>query len=268
MPSHPSPRPTRAHVPTWTAWVWAGVALVGLAGCVHRAGAELPEGAESLDDLPEGESWDASLRMSEGDRLRLALDAPYLARYAGDTSYVYLGPDASRPDSASSPVSVRLYDDDGALTATVTSREARFEEEEERLVATGRVRAEVSSGGGASVTSARLVSTRDGAFTATGGAAADLRGDANASVRAQRISGSAGGDRYEASGRVTVTTRTGRRLDAGRVVWDEGAGQFRAPGAFSFDGPGQRVRGVGLVASADLSRYSFRNGTGTIEVQE
>ena len=67
---------------------------------------------------------------------------------------------------------------------------------------------------------------------------------------------------------MTVNTRNGRRLDAGRVIWNESAGRFRAPGAFSFDGPGQRVRGVGLSASADLSRYSFRRASGQIEVQE
>ncbi|GAB5535761.1 MAG: hypothetical protein Rubg2KO_20100 [Rubricoccaceae bacterium] len=245
-----------------------GLAILSLAGCVHQTSAELPEGAETLDDLPEGESWDAELRMSEGDQMRLALSAPYLARYVGDTAYVYLGPDPATPDSASEDVSVRLYDDTGELTATITSEEARYEEQSEELVAEGRVRAEVSSGGGASITAARLRATRDGAFSASGGATADLKGDAQATIRAQRISGSEGGGRYEASGRVVVNARSGRRLDAGQVIWDEDAGQFRAPGAFTFDGPGQRVRGVGLVASADLSRYSFRRASGQIEVQE
>lgn len=253
-------------------WSWRirlvlGLACLGLAACVHQTQAELPEGAESLDDLPDGEGWDADLRMSEGEQMRLALTAPYMARYAGDTSYVYLGPDPARPDS-SEDVSVRLYGDAGELTATITSREARYDERSEELTAEGRVRADVSSGGGASITSARLLATRDGAFTASGGATADLRGDAQAMVRAQRIDGSAGGRRYEASGRVVVTTQGGRRLESSRVIWDEAAGQFRAPGAFSFDGPGQRVRGVGLSASADLSRYSFRQASGQIEVQE
>ena len=165
-------------------------------------------------------------------------------------------------------VSVRLYDDDGELTATITSEEARYDQQSEELVAEGSVRAEVSSSGGASITAARLVATRDGAFSASGGATADLKGEAQATIRAQRISGSEGGGRYDASGRVVVNTRSGRRLDAGQVIWNEAAGEFRAPGAFTFDAPGQRVRGVGLTASADLSRYSFRNGSGTIEVRE
>ncbi|MEO0556866.1 MAG: hypothetical protein AAF170_01650 [Bacteroidota bacterium] len=244
------------------------LSMLSLAACVHQSSAELPEGAESLDDLPNGESWDAELRMSEGDQMRLALSAPYLARYAGDTAYVYLGPDPALPDSVQQEVSVRLYDDEGGLTATITSSEARYDERSEELVAEGRVRAEVSSGVGASIASARLRATRDGAFTASGGAAADLKGEAQATIRAQQISGSEGGGRYDASGRVVVNTRSGRRLDAGQVIWNEAAGEFRAPGAFTFDGPGQRVRGVGLTASADLSRYSFRRASGQIEVRE
>jgi hypothetical protein len=52
------------------------------------------------------------------------------------------------------------------------------------------------------------------------------------------------------------------------VIWDEAAGRFQAPGAFTFGGPGERVRGVGLSATADLSRYSFRSASGEIEVRE
>ncbi len=58
------------------------------------------------------------------------------------------------------------------------------------------------------------------------------------------------------------------KSEAERVVWSESAGRFTAPGAFSFDGPGERVRGVGLSASADLSRYTFRRASGEIEVRE
>lgn len=255
--------------PRWRLRAQLVLALVlCCASCIHQTQAELPDGVTTLEDLPDGESWDAELRMSEGERMRLALSAPYLARYVGDSVIVYLGPDPTLPDSIQREVSVRLYDEAGELTAAITSREARYDERSESLTADGRARADVSSGTGASVSASRIVATPDGAFSATGGATADLRGDAQATVRAGRIDGSAGGGRYEASGRVVVTTRSGRRLDSGRVIWDEGAGQFRAPGAFSFDGPGQRVRGVGLAASADLSRYSFRRASGLIEVQE
>ena len=275
-----------------SAALWGALALVVLAaGCTRRGTAGLPPGT-TVEDLPESESWDVRVRSSESGAARLDLEAPYLARYTKDSSYVYLGPP---PGAASaSDVVLGVYDDGGAPRARVVAREAwvydgggrvvaqgrvrasvpgEAEVEADRVVlqggaveADGRVRATVQGGGGAQVQAARLVTGEGGAFVASGGATADLAG-AGATVRARRISGSGGG-RYEADGGVRVQTSGGRSLQAGRVVWDEGAGRFRAPGAFSFDGPGERVRGVGLVANADLSRYSFRNVTGEIEVAE
>lgn len=218
-----------------------------------------------------------------------------------DSAAVFLGPPPEAPRGASAErVSVRLFTPGGAPSATVTAERAWLHEASGRLVAEGRAEATVASGGaadgGARVSAARLVATPDGgfeatggvtatiggasvraarvsatpqgAFTASGGATATLTGRAQATVRARTISGTAGGGRYEARGGAHVDASGGRRLDAGLVVWDEAAGRFRAPGAFSFDGPGERVRGVGLDATADLSRYSFRRATGQIEVRE
>ena len=141
----------------------------------------------------------------------------------------------------------------------------RLTMEDGRMEASGDVRASVQSGGGAQIQAARLV-TRGGAFTASGGATVQIGGSAQSTVRARTVSG--GGGRTTAEGGVRVQTSGGRTLEAGRVVWDEAAGRFSAPGAFSFDGPRKRVRGVGLSATSDLSRYSFRQVTGEIEVTE
>lgn len=143
---------------------------------------------------------------------------------------------------------------------------ARLTYEDGRIDAAGGVRASVQSGGGAQIEAARLVSSEGGAFTASGGATVRIGGGAQATVRARTVSGS--GARYTADGGVRVQTSGGRTLEAGRVVWDEAAGRFSAPGAFSFDGPGERVTGVGLSATADLSRYTFRRAAGEIEVRE
>ena len=138
--------------------------------------------------------------------------------------------------------------------------------EDGRTEASGNVRASVQSGGGAQIEAARLVTRPGGAFTASGGATVRIGGRAQATVRARTVSGSGG--RYVAEGGVRVQTSGGRTLEAGRVVWDEAAGRFSAPGAFSFDGPGARIRGVGLSANADLSRYTFRRASGQVEVTE
>ncbi len=267
--------------------------IVVAPGCTRRAVEGLPPGV-SVEDLPDSESWNARLRTSADGRPQLEIDAPYLARYDRDTAFVYLGPPPG--DSAATPVSIRLFDTAGAPRGSVRAREvrlfddggrveaegdaratvagengavvdaARLTVEDERVDATGTVRAEVLGNGGARVRSARLSVAPGGAFTASGGAVVELSGQAQATVRARTVSGSGG--RYEAVGNVRVAASGGRTLEAERVVWSESAGRFTAPGAFAFDGPGERVRGVGLSASADLSRYSFRRATGQIEVRE
>ncbi|MEM0964500.1 MAG: hypothetical protein AAGK21_18385, partial [Bacteroidota bacterium] len=217
-------------------------------------------------------------------------ESPYLARFTGDSSYVYLGPPPG--DTLAAVVALRLFDDEGQPRGQIQAQEIwlyesgsfvvaegatrivvsgsdgatvqadRLEIEDEAVTATGSVRAEVP---GASVQAPRLTLADGGAFTATGGVSARLT-DANATVRAQSVRGV--GDRYTAEGSARVQTSGGRTLRASRVVWDESARLFTAPGSFSFDGPSERARGVGLEASADLSRYSFRQASGEIEVRE
>lgn len=295
-PPHPSPVPyTPPPRPFAAALAVLALAAGALGGCTRQTPPGLPPGM-TVDDLPDSESWGARLRATASGLPRLEIEAPYLARYARpDTAYVYLGPAPDGPTGP--PVAVEVFDDEGRPMARVASREAWYYEaggrlvaegdvttsvqgeagaeiraeritlEEGAVVAEGDVRATVRGGGGAQIQAARVATSQSGAFEASGGAVVQLTGGAQATVRAQRVSGTGGG-RYEAEGGVRVETASGRTLEAPRVVWDEGAGQFRAPGAFSFDGPGERVRGEGLVASADLSRYSFRNVTGVIEVQE
>lgn len=266
--------------------------VLAAAGCTRRAVEGLPPGVE-VEDLPESESWNARLRTSADGQPQLEIDAPYLARYTRDTQYVYLGPPPG--DTASAPVQIRLFDE-GAARGSVRAREVRLYDDGARVEADGDARATVSGSDGAQIDAQRLTVAGDtitalgrvraeiqgeptarvqaarlrvapgGAFTASGGAVVELGGQANATVRARTVSGSDG--RYTATGGVRVLAAGGRTLEAERVVWSEAAGRFSAPGAFAFDGPGERVRGVGLSASADLSRYSFRRATGEIEVRE
>lgn len=265
------------------------LAALTLAGCTRQPTPGLPPGT-SVEDLPASESWGAELRTSEDGERRLEIDAPYLARYVGDSTYVYLG-----PDERGGRVVVRVFNETGH--ASVAASEAWYYEEAGRLVAQGAVETAVegedaaevradrvtlvdqtveAEGGvrasvqasGAQIEAPRLRLAEGGAFEASGGTVVHLTGDVQAVVRARRVSGTGGGGRVEASGDARVEASGGRVLEAERVVWDEAAGRFRAPGAFSFTGPGERVRGVGLDANRDLTRYTFRNITGEIEVQE
>lgn len=265
------------------------LALLVLEGCTRRAVEGLPPGT-SVEDLPDAESWNVSLRASADGMAVTEIEAPYLARFTTDTQYVYLGP--APGDSAITPVQLRLFDDQGVRRGSVRALEVWLYNDGERVVAAGQARATIAGSDGATVQASRIVLEGErveaegsvqadvpgatvqaprltlaegGAFSATGGAVARLL-DANATVRARTVRGS--GSEYIAEGGARVETSGGRVLESGRVVWNEAADRFTAPGAFSFDGPGERVRGVGLSATADLSRYSFRQASGQIEVRE
>ncbi|OZC03261.1 hypothetical protein [Rubricoccus marinus] len=243
------------------------LALLALAasGCA-RSSAGLPEGM-TVEDLPDGESWNAELRVSEDGRQSLALGAPYMARFdRPDTAYVYLGPPPQTPDSVQARITVQLFDESGEPSATISARQAWYYERQKRLVADGGVKAETFGDGATAIEANRLRYTSGGDFSASGEARVDVRGAANAKIRARTISGRLDGGRYTAEGDVFVDAGGGRSLRSARVTWD--GSRFRAPGAFSFTGPGERIRGVGLTANADLSRYSFSQMRGEIDVQE
>ncbi|HYG69824.1 MAG TPA: hypothetical protein VD838_19265, partial [Anaeromyxobacteraceae bacterium] len=95
----------------------AVVSLLLLTGCTRADDAALPTEAD-LAALPDQESWGAVLRVDEGSRPRLVLQAPYLARFERppDSLFTRLGPDPAGADSAR--VRVEIYDAVGAPSAT------------------------------------------------------------------------------------------------------------------------------------------------------
>lgn len=230
--SHAHPFLLARHAP---AWLVLACALVAAAGCERRAYGT-PESAAAAADRPDQETWNAVLDVSTDGRPSLYLAAPYMARYDHpDSSFVRLGP--APGDTAAARVTVRIYDDEGVLQATVAADRLVYREAERRLEAAGNV-------------------------------AVQLLGTQPASVRAGRLVYQEAGGAFEVSGGAEVDAGSGRTLRAGRIVFDPARRQFRAPGAFTFTGPGERIRGEALVASADLSRYTFRRAAGELEVQE
>ena len=133
------------------------------------------------------------------------------------------------------------------------------------FTASGAARVSLRGARPATIAAPTVSARPGGAFTASGGARVTLS-DPSATITARTVSGTS--SRYTADGGARVETSGGRTLTAARVVWDAGAERFRAPGAFRFVGPGEDVRGTDLVATADLSRYSFRRASGQIEVEE
>lgn len=96
----------------------------------------------------------------------------------------------------------------------------------------------------------------------------DEAGAPRARLRARRLRFDERAREFTAEGAVAVRAPGGRSLYAERVTWDEADGRLRVPGAFRYASPAERVAGVGLVASGDLSRYAFAQASGTLEVRE
>ena len=210
------------------------VGVVALLGCTRSSGEAILSEAE-LEELPDQESWDAVLRFSEDGQPRLILAAPYAAHFTqGDSSVTRLGPNPERSDSTR--VRIELFDE-GAASAIIRADRVDYQDRTQQFIAEGAVDADLYQANGARLTAGQLTyESGSGLFTAT-----------------------------EA---VVVITQDGRRLESEQLVWDQADGQLRVAGRFRFTTPGERINGVGLVASEDLSRYSFSQATGELEVEE
>ena len=114
------------------------LAVLLLAGCTRASDEGLPTEAE-VAAMPDHESWGAVLRIDEGGRPRLVLEAPYLARYERppDSLFTRLGPDPAGRDTARARVA--LYDEAGALAATVRADSLVYYDADRRFVAEGGV---------------------------------------------------------------------------------------------------------------------------------
>ena len=119
------------------------VLIVILAGaaCADR---EATVTVESVlrEDLPDQESWDPALFISEDGMPRIHLRAAYMARYdTPDSTYMVLG---GNPDSGR--VRVDLFDSEGDTSAVVLADRILYFEREGRFDARGNVQATAEEG--------------------------------------------------------------------------------------------------------------------------
>ena len=116
-------------------------------GCSDRPAEPSPG---PVGPRPAREAWNVRLTLSEQGRLRLRLNAPYLAAYEGDSTYAVL-----RGDTTGVPVTLSLFDANGDTTASVTAPEVVYREAERRFEASGPV--VVIARGGRRLDAQRLV---------------------------------------------------------------------------------------------------------------
>jgi len=101
-------------------------------------------GENVREDIPDQESWQVDLRISEDGEPRIAITAPYLAEYENkDSTYSLLS--ASKNDP-SERVTAYIFDQNGDSSATMTADRLYYYDQERRFDAQGNVRVVTRNG--------------------------------------------------------------------------------------------------------------------------
>lgn len=209
------------------------ILLAALSGCTTKE--ERSAALEvDLTDKPVSETWDARMHASTGGTPTHRISAPYVAEYSrGDSTVLELGPDPL--GGGDGRVTIDLYSSDGVLEATVESDRASYVETSEW-------------------------------FSSRGNVHVVLHGEKPTEVDARRLEAREGV--VSLSGSVRLQTETGETLTTELLRFDREAQRLYAPGRFEVRTPTEWVRGTALDARADLSRYTFSNASGELEVHE
>lgn len=226
--------------PCWIMRLHVLVVFLCVTACIgcsrYGAGGEAEQ--VDLQDLPDQETWTAELRLSENGIPAMILAAPYMARYENpDTSYSVFTIDPGLEDS--SRVRVQLFDASGQISASMAV---------DRLVYLGA----------------------QDRFEGSGSVYAVLHRADNAEVRADslRYSEQEQEQEFVVFGNVFVTTADGRQLATERLVWSAGNQRITTTGFFEMTSARERIQGYELVATEDLTRYTFSSASGEFEVDE
>jgi hypothetical protein len=96
----------------------------------------------------------------------------------------------------------------------------------------------------------------------------DAAGDSSATLFADRLRHLEREERFEAFGRVVVTTVTGKRLETEYLTWEEARREIRTPAFVRITTPTEIVAGNGLVADESLETYQIGRFSAEVEVEE
>ena len=89
-----------------------------------------------------------------------------------------------------------------------------------------------------------------------------------ATIRANRLIYRDEERRFDARGRVVVTTTGGKRLESEHLAWLEEERRIQTPGFVRITTPTDRIQGYGLRADENLDTYHLRRVTGQVAVEE
>ena len=218
-----------------------GVLLCGggllAAGCEYRAASgteKTIQQEKKRATAPDQITEDARFFIYENDRPRALVEAARMERYeTEDSTYTLLRdsgppPDSSRSDSSRSDTTA------GRVIARIFSRgkEARDDARPEE------------------------------------GARRRKRDSVSATIRANRIVYHDEDRRFDARGRVIVTTPGGKHLESEHLVWLEDERRITAPDFVSITTPTDRIQGYRLRADENLDTYQLGRVTGQVTVEK
>lgn len=182
--------------------VVAAALFIGIAGCGQAP--SIPSGQIEGADRPAlDESWDVVLHISEAGLPLIRIAAPHMERYDDpDSVFTLLDSD---PESGQPPVRAVFFDSIGVESASLAASTVRFDEDGERLIASGSVR---------------------------------------------------------------VQARSGRRLEAETLHWNQAERRIMVPGFVYLETEDEKIRGFDLDADEDLDHYVIKRITGTVVIRE
>jgi hypothetical protein len=222
-----------------------GVLLCGggllAAGCEYRAASgteKTIQQEKKRATAPDQITEDARFFIYENDRPRALVEAARMERYeTEDSTYTLLRDPGPPPDSSRSDSSRA----DSSRSDTTA----------------GRVIARIFSRG---------KEARDDAQPEEG--VRRKRDSVSATIRANRIVYHDEDRRFDARGRVIVTTPGGKHLESEHLVWLEDERRITAPDFVSITTPTDRIQGYRLRADENLDTYQLGRVTGQVTVEQ
>lgn len=235
-----------------------GAVLLGpllLGACEYRSSATATQQALHQEQrratAPDQVSRNVEFSIYENDRPRAVVEAARMERYERkDSTYTILRAPA---DSARAGSTATASTKAGSPAARDSS---------------GRVTARIYSNSEEASNASEASAERERGSPAARSANAGSKDGVSATIRANRIVYHDAAGRFDARGRVVVTTATGKRLEGEHLAWHEEESRITTPGFVEITTPTDRIQGYGLRADENLASYQLGRVTGQVTVED
>lgn len=165
---------------------------------------------------------------------------------------------ATAPDQVTGDARFFIYENDRPRALVDAKRMERYEREDSTYTLL-HSRPDSSLASGASDSTGGRVTAR---------IFAEKKDSVTATIQSDRLVYRGDEQRFDARGRVVVTTAAGKRLESEHLAWLEEKRRITTPGFVRITTPTDRIQGYGLRADENLDSYQLRRVTGQVTVKE